>query len=137
MPSMPTSKICNFLGCKEKRMHGYGFCVEHGAKRSANYADNVDLYSTLAWRMIKAKIKSEQPLCVSCLHKGIVTATYAVDHVFPHRRDKERFLHNLFQGLCLECHTQKTIDENEGKYFYFVGGLQIFSEEDYFFQMAN
>jgi len=55
-----------------------------------------------------------QPLCVGCKVTGKVVQAEAVDHVFPHRQNDQRFLVNVFQPLCIPCHTQKTRLEQLG-----------------------
>ena len=52
--------------------------------------------------------------------------------MFPHRQDPLRFLINIYQGLCVACHTQKTKQENDGVFIHYTEtGKLIYSEKDY------
>lgn len=133
MPSVPTSKKCNFFGCKEGKVFGTNFCQQHGAKRSEKYRKNEKLYNSAAWKSLRKKGISEHPLCAACLAEGIVTETEHIDHVIPHRQDSDRFLVNLFQGLCAAHHTQKTRLENQGIYRHYTkNGIVDYKDDDYF-----
>jgi 5-methylcytosine-specific restriction endonuclease McrA len=77
-------------------------------------------------------ILSQHPICASCLCNGIITQTESIDHVFAHRQNRNKFLINLFQGLCNPCHTQKTKLESQGIYRHFIkDGPVDYSEHDY------
>lgn len=132
MPSVPTSQKCHFLGCKEDKIFGTNFCQKHGAKRSEKYKENAKLYNSAGWKSIKASARSLHPLCASCLSRGIVKQTEHIDHVIPHRRLVDRFMANVFQGLCAACHTQKTALENQGIYRHYTpDGPVDYSDADY------
>lgn len=74
--------------------------------------------------------RTRQPLCAACLSRGFVRLGDSIDHVFPHRRDPERFRRNLFQNLCRSCHSLKTAEESKGRYYDYMRG-KIYSEADY------
>ena len=75
---------------------------------------------------------SRNPLCAACLSKNIVTQAEHIDHVIPHRRDSDRFMVNLFQGLCAPCHTQKTRLESQGIFrHYTTNGEVDYKDSDY------
>jgi len=132
MPSVPSPNKCNFLGCKEARSFGTNSCEKHGGKRSEKYGHNAKLYNSTAWKSIRGRIQSEHPICAACLSKGIITATQAIDHVFPHKQDRNKFLINLFQGLCVACHTQKTKLESQGIYRHYTEQGPIdYKQQDY------
>lgn len=132
MPRVPDSKKCHFLGCNEGKIFGTNFCQKHGAKRSQKYKENEKLYNSPGWKSIRASIKSQHPLCASCLSRGIIAPTEHIDHVIPHRRLVDRFMVNLFQGLCAACHTQKTLLENKGIFRHYTpDGPVDYKESDY------
>lgn len=132
MPSVPTSKKCNFLGCQGTKIFGTNSCEEHGAKRSDKYKKNEKLYNSAGWKSIKARMRSQHPLCASCLSRGIVSSTEHIDHVVPHRQDSVKFMVNVFQGLCAACHTQKTLLEKQGIYrHYTADGPVDYKDSDY------
>ena len=132
MPSVPSQKKCVFLGCQGTKIFGTNFCEKHGATRSKKYKENEKLYNSAGWKSIKAAKKSEFPICSSCLSRGIIKQTEHIDHVIPHRRDADRFMVNLFQGLCAACHTQKTALESRGIYRHYTkDGHVDYKESDY------
>lgn len=132
MPSVPSTKICSFLGCKNNKVMGTGYCQEHGARRTETYEANAKLYNSVAWRKKRAAMISKYPICSACLLEGIVKQTAHIDHVVPHRRIPDRFLSNLFQGLCAPHHTIKTNLEGKGIYRHYTeNGIVDYNEEDY------
>lgn len=132
MPSIPTLKICSFLGCKNPKSFNTGYCQEHGANRSEKYSENAKLYNSAAWRKKRTAMRTKYPICSACMLEGRVTATEHIDHVIPHRRIPDRFLINLFQGLCAPHHSVKTNLENQGVYrHYSENGIVDYNENDY------
>jgi 5-methylcytosine-specific restriction protein A len=119
MPSTPTYTKCNFLGCKEKKVFSTGYCKVHGGKRSDKHKQNERLYNLPVWNKIKRRVLTTQPLCLSCKVAGKIVQAQAVDHVFPHLQDEKRFLLNVFQPLCVSCHTNKTQLERLGIYRHY------------------
>ena len=121
------------MGCKEPKAYNSGYCEKHGGgQRSAKQKANLKMYKSTSWQKLRIAKLSEFPLCNSCLSQGIVNEAKHLDHVFPHKQDKERFVINLFQGLCPACHTQKTRLENQGIYRYYTSdGYIDYSESDY------
>ena len=133
MPSVPVSKKCKFFGCKEASCFGTAFCQKHGAKRSEKYKKNADLYNSAGWRSIRKQQLSKHPICAACFAGGIIKQTEHIDHVIPHRQDTERFLVNVFQGLCAAHHTQKTTLENQGIYRHYTPAGPIdYKDSDYY-----
>ena len=41
------------------------------------------MYQTKHWKQLRASQLSRQPLCQSCLSRGIVNSAKHIDHVFP------------------------------------------------------
>lgn len=132
MPSVPTSQKCNFLGCQGTKIFGTNSCEKHGGKRSTRYKENAKLYNSAAWKSLRTSMRSQHPLCASCLARGLVRQTEHIDHVIPHRQDADRFLVNLWQGLCAACHTQKTTLEKRGIYRHYTpDGPVDYKDSDY------
>jgi 5-methylcytosine-specific restriction protein A len=132
MPSVPNNTACSFLGCKNNKAFGMGYCQDHGARRSESYAENAKLYNSAAWRKKRTAMRSKYPICSACMVEGRVTQTEHIDHVIPHRRIPDRFLTNLFQGLCAPHHTIKTNLEATGVYRHYTeNGVIDYDEEDY------
>lgn len=132
MPSIPNTSICSFLGCKKAKAFGTGYCHDHGARRSEGYEANAKLYNSVAWRKKRDAMRSKHPLCAACLLDGIVRQTEHIDHVIPHRRFPDRFLSNIFQGLCQPHHTIKTNLEAHGVYRHYTQkGAVDYNDNDY------
>jgi 5-methylcytosine-specific restriction protein A len=132
MPSVPTVQICNFFGCKNTKAFGTGYCHKHGAKRSDSYEENAKLYNSVAWRKKRTAMRTKYPICSACLLDGRVTQTEHIDHVIPHRRIPDRFLTNLFQGLCAPHHSTKTNLESQGIFRHYTeNGIVDYNENDY------
>jgi len=109
-----------------------GYCQDHGARRSESYEANAKLYNSTAWRKKRTAMRTKYPICSACLIEGRVTQTEHIDHVIPHRRIPDRFLSNLFQGLCAPHHTIKTNLEAQGVYRHYTeNGVEDYAEGDY------
>ena len=138
MPVYPTNTICSELGCKELRTRLNSFCLKHGGK-DYTIKESDSVYKSKAWQAIRRTQLSRQPLCQSCLSRGIVCAALHIDHVFPWQRIRgNAFTHNIFQSLCPECHTYKTGQEKQGKYeHYHANGVRVYSDADYALVVMN
>src|SRR5690554_5824865 len=68
-------------------------------------ADWHHLYNTKAWKQLRAEQLRQEPLCRMCKEQGRITPATVVDHVKPHKGDRELFFDpgNL-QGLCKAHH---------------------------------
>ena len=132
MPYAPYNSVCRELGCKNLRSKLNSFCLEHGGLEHTNH-DKDNAYSNPAWRTIRRAQLSRQPLCQSCLTKGMVNSAKHIDHVFPWRQIGEHaFLNNIFQSLCHECHSYKTGQERQGIYkHYTADGAKDLTINDY------
>ena len=125
MPTLPSNKKCQTLGCKnDKAKHGV-HCIEHGGTNTFNklyrhkvdYRERTEKYQSRQWQAFRLKQLSEYPLCAGCLSGGIVTAANTVDHIFPWALiNEEAFINNIFQSLCVACHSSKSGLETKGKF---------------------
>jgi 5-methylcytosine-specific restriction protein A len=138
MPYAPYNSICRELGCKNARSKLNSFCLDHGGLQHTNDGKD-NAYNNPAWRTIRRAQLSKQPLCQSCLTKGMVNSAKHIDHVFPWRHIGEHaFINNIFQSLCHECHSYKTGQERKGAFIHYIGDKEkIFSIADYGYAMAQ
>ena len=61
------------------------------------------------WRRARRRFLSDNPLCAHCLREGLSVAASVVDHVIPHRGDKQLFWdEDNWQSLCKTHHDKKT-----------------------------
>lgn len=122
---MALLRTCAFNGCTNLFKHGKSFCDEHahlsellhkrkpGAINTEERALAKDLYNSKRWADLRGSLLREQPLCVRCKQKGIRRAASVIDHVKPHRNDKELFFQRTnLQSLCKPCHDNKTQTED-------------------------
>lgn len=67
------------------------------------------------WRKARLGFLKKHPLCVHCQEKGRLTPSKVVDHIIPHKGNKELFWQRRnWQALCLSCHSTKTAREDGG-----------------------
>lgn len=67
------------------------------------------------WQRYRADYLRRHPLCAACEKQGQVAAATVVDHITPHRGDKELFWNQAnHQPLCKACHDSKTATEDGG-----------------------
>ena len=84
-------------------------------KRSAEAAAYRRLYKTAAWRRIRDRQLSTQPLCQWCLEQEIVEPATEVHHDGAHRGDIERFYDGPFISTCKPCHASRGQREDLGQ----------------------
>lgn len=132
MPYLPSNNKCSHLGCKNPRSKLNSLCLEHGGKDWSK-TESASIYQTPAWRSIRMRQLSIQPLCQACLLDGHVEMGEHVDHVFAWKHfGAKAFLHNVFQTLCQAHHSHKTAVEQQGKYEHYAQeGLKVYTEHDY------
>jgi len=132
MPRTPQSTKCRELGCMNPKTNRSTFCEQHGGGATEKIKQNSKLYSTSYWKQVRLQQLSAKPLCACCLLEGKVVQATVVDHIFPHKQDSDKFKVNNFQSLCPSCHTNKTLEENNGKYLYYSpNGIITYTEADY------
>jgi 5-methylcytosine-specific restriction enzyme A len=69
-------------------------------------------YRSAHWQARKRQQLQRHPLCVMCLSQGRVEVATVVDHVVPHRGDRELFYNGAVQSLC-KPHHDKTKQQIE------------------------
>lgn len=133
MPTYPHNTKCSELGCNEPRSRLNSFCIKHGGRDNLPTRDTDSIYQTPAWRTLRQRQLSIQPLCQACLSRGKVEAAQHVDHVFAWKHiGKHAFLNNIFQSLCHADHSHKTGLEKQGVYIHYTpDGERTYSKHDY------
>ena len=80
---------------------------QHIPERSSSwssYGKNTFNYHSKEWRSLRVEIIKDQPICVSCKAKGLITLTKVIDHIIPVQEYKGSPLDKTnLQGLCKEC----------------------------------
>lgn len=117
--------ICCAPGCDDLAIDGLAHCEQHEAARqdkikasraraktSAAAQAGSALYKLAAWRKASRAWLRNNPICVDCDELGLVVLASEVDHVAPHRGDRQKFWdRSNWQSLCKPCHSRKTARE--------------------------
>ena len=120
MPPRPFRE-CRKPGCKALTQDASGVCTSHSvwfeeqtrsklqAQRKAcddrRGSANERGYSA-AWRKAREGFLRSHPMC---MEKGCFKPSIIVDHIIPHRGDKDLFWdRENWQALCKTCHDRKT-----------------------------
>ena len=117
MPTKPM-RPCNQQGCPELISEGR-YCEKHrkekqkvqdyrrGSAASRGYDSR--------WQKARLAFLKLHPLCVECAKEHKTTAATVVDHIVPHKGDKQLFWDvNNWQPLCDHHHAVKTAKEDGG-----------------------
>lgn len=116
MPSL-AAKPCRHAGCSALVRDGGGYCPSH--KRVVQKeVDSRRESSTqrgygYKWQKAREGFLRNHPLCVECGKQGQLVKATIVDHIIPHKGDKDLFWdRNNWQPLCKTCHDAKTARED-------------------------
>ena len=74
------------------------------------------LYDNVRWRKVAKRLLSLYPLCAFCLKMGRDTPATVVDHIVPHKGNRDLFWdESNLQPLCKKCHdSSKKMQEIHG-----------------------
>lgn len=115
MPKKPL-RPCQHQGCPKLTNELY--CEEHRKLYTRESAAKRGY--TSKWQKMSKQYLRKHPLCVKCMANGKYVPATVVDHIKPHRGDKELMWNqNNWQSLCKPCHDKKTLTEDiHPKYSY-------------------
>ncbi len=108
MPRSP-KRPCRYPGCPNLCDSGV-YCCEHIQYSSDRMRGGANVRGYDArWRAARDRYLRKHPLCAECRRNGKLTPATVVDHIIPHRGDKELFWSEAnWQPLCKGCHDRKT-----------------------------
>ncbi len=110
MPTKP-KKPCKHPGCPELTDDKY--CDKHKELHVNQRANTAERGYDNRWRKARKIFLKLHPLCVKCHEEGKLTKATVVDHIIPHRGDKDLFWdESNWQALCKSCHDKKTMTED-------------------------
>ena len=115
MPRTPKQTTCRELGCKNPKVNGSTFCNDHGGSLTETRRSFNKLYNTKQWKQFRQIQLSKHPICARCQSLGKIAPAHHVDHIIPHKQDRDKWMGNRFQSLCHECHSIKTALEKQGE----------------------
>lgn len=110
MPVFPL-KHCAFPGCGALFRGSGSYCEKHKQIAQDQRADRrrqIDRergsaasrgYSS-AWRKAREGFLARHPFCVQCEAEGFPRLAAVVDHIIPHKGDKELFWDEIIGSLC-------------------------------------
>lgn len=116
MPNKPM-RPCSKTGCRELTTDTY--CAAH-KKDARTYDNNRESAAKRGydsqWRKARLGWLRKHPLCAEHERQGYVVQATEVDHIIPHKGDKDLFWDstNNWQSLCKSCHSAKTVREDGG-----------------------
>ena len=76
------------------------------------YHEGGALYATAWWKNTRSAQLQNYPQCLYCNRNGVLSLAVEVDHIIPHKGDKNLFYGGVLQSLCKTCHSKKTQKEN-------------------------
>lgn len=74
------------------------------------------VYKTAVWQRIRAERLRNNPLCQYCAERGETVPATVVDHIKPHRGNRE-LAFDLWntQSLCKDCHDRHAQAKDRGE----------------------
>ena len=112
MPTKPKVS-CRHPGCPELVDVGKKYCEKHKQLHPEEIRSAASRGYGRAWQKASRQYLAAHPLCVKCMAEGRYTKATVVDHIKPHRGDRELFWdRDNWQALCKRCHDRKTWAED-------------------------
>lgn len=100
-------RLCAYPGCSVRVKNGY--CPRHRRERVENRVSAAKRGYDRDWRRYRINFLKEHPWCVECEKQGVRRPATEVDHIIPHRGDRQLFWNKKnHQALCKNCHSRKT-----------------------------
>ena len=110
---------CNHPGCVTLLPYGQSYCELHRKVKQqaadSRRGSSSDRGYTGAWQKARKFYLLAHPLCRMHAQQGLLEPATVVDHVRPHKGNKELFWDSTnWQPLCKRCHDIKTSTEDGG-----------------------
>lgn len=110
---------CRHGGCGNLvAVGGSCYCEKHQEDKKENRPSAYRRGYDRRWSTASSNYLNSHPFCAECERKGIKTLATEVDHIKPHRGNKELFWDMTnWQPLCHSCHSEKTAKEDNGGWY--------------------
>jgi 5-methylcytosine-specific restriction protein A len=119
MPRKPNTP-CKHPSCARLVPYGQKYCDIHRSLHSHDRASATERGYDARWQKARKKFLHSHPLCEECKRGGKFVKATVVDHIIPHRGNKELFWNeNNWQALCEHCHNVKTWNEDKNPEYTF------------------
>ena len=117
MPMKPM-KPCRHPGCP--MLTAETFCQFHARLHAKDRPSANDRGYDHYWQKASKRYLKTNPLCKQCQCESRLTQAEVVDHIIPHRGDRQLFWdESNWQSLCKRCHDRKTrIEDQHPEYAY-------------------
>ena len=100
-------QFCGEPGCGV--LVASGRCPVHTRTERTTRPPHDRWYRTKPWGRLRLDVLREQPFCVACRAEGRHTVATEIDHIRPHRGDRQWFWNRQnLQGLCASHHSAKS-----------------------------
>lgn len=103
MPNLPTSRKKTWIA-PNKGNHTGRIRTEHD-----------QFYHTPAWRAVRKRYITMNPVCEQCQKHGKITPGDMVDHIVPIKKGGDKLNFSNLQTLCNPCHAYKSGKEANQK----------------------
>lgn len=131
---------CLSSGCKDFASNK-GYCDKHQSRVKQRDRDRGTAHQRgydAEWKKHRDQFLLENPLCVDCRKKGYVMPATVVDHIVPHKGDKDLFWDKTnWQPLCETHHNIKTASEDRGAWSPVVKQVKANRESKNEFQVGD
>ncbi|MCC8013656.1 MAG: HNH endonuclease [Eubacterium sp.] len=112
MPKRPNTP-CKHPNCSRLVAYGNKYCNEHKPLHTDEVRSASSRGYNRQWQKASKAFLQEHPICEICKSKGRYTKATVVDHIIPHRGNRELFWdRSNWQSLCKSCHDTKTMTED-------------------------
>ena len=106
-----SKKPCSHPGCPNLTEGKY--CEKHKSLHPDRPSAESRGYNN-RWRKVRAAYLRKHPLCVRCMADGRYVKATVVDHIQPHRGNRQLMWdENNYQALCKKCHDKMTWTEDK------------------------
>lgn len=100
-------KPCKHPRCPKLTEETY--CEEHERTYSSERESASSRGYNSTWRIARDRFLKANPLCVHCIKVNKIVKATVIDHIVPHRGNKNLLWdENNWQALCKKCHDKKT-----------------------------
>ena len=110
---------CLSSGCKDFASNK-GYCDKHQSRVKQRDRDRGTAHQRgydAEWKKQRDEFLIKNPLCVECRKKDYINPATVVDHIIPHKGDKDLFWDQKnWQPLCETHHNIKTATEDRGSW---------------------
>ena len=111
MPMKPM-KPCRHPGCP--MLTAETFCEFHARLHAKDRPSANDRGYDHYWQKVSKRYLKANPLCKQCQCESRLAQAEVVDHIIPHRGDRQLFWdESNWQSLCKRCHDRKTRTEDQ------------------------